>query len=411
MPRGRALVLTLAVLLVVAVGVVWVWRSRSAATTTAAPRTVTVQHGTVEQSVSATGTIIPATESDLAFQASGTVTSVPVAVGQTVTAGQTLATLDPSTLQQQVNLAQASVSAAQTAVNAATTTATSASAQAQLVAAQTKLASARQSLAAATLTSPIAGVVAAVNVQVGSQIGSSGTASTASASGSSASGAGRSGSGSAAGGTSSGGSTNSGSSSSGSSSAIVVINTSAWNVNAQVASSDLASLKAGLQAQITPNGSRQPLFGTVSTIGLIASSSSSGTSTFPVTIAITGSQQGLYYGTGANVSIITAQLDDVLTVPTMAISSNGSTSTVTVLKDGKETSVPVTLGRLFGNQTEITKGLNDGDQVVLPTFTRSSSSSGTSGGGGLGGIGGGFGGTGGGTGNRNGGTGGTGGRG
>ncbi|MBU9943018.1 MAG: HlyD family efflux transporter periplasmic adaptor subunit [Dermatophilaceae bacterium] len=377
----------------------WVWGRT--ATTTATPRTLTVQHGTVEQSVQATGTIVPATVSQVSFQSSGTVTTVPVKVGDAVVSGQALATIDPTALQQSVTLAQASLSAAQSGVNAATSGANSASAQAQLVAAQSKLASAQQALAAATITSPIDGLVAAVGVQVGSQVGSSGT-STAAAITSSRSGSGTAGAGNAG---TTGNAAATSATAGTSSAAITVISPSAWNVNAQVASADLGSLKQGMQAKVTPTGGNQPIFGTVTSIGLIASSSSSGTSVFPVTIGITGAQQGLYYGTGASVTITTAQLDNVLTVPTMAISSdvNGQAS-VSVLKNGEVTKVPVSLGRLFGNQTEVTKGLADGDEVVLPTFTRSSTSSSGSGGGGFGGLGGG--GFGGGGSGRGGGTGG-----
>ena len=375
--RGLTVLAVLLAAALVATGA-WFWFGGGSTSATSAPRTVTVTHGTVEQSVSATGTIAPAVESDLSFQASGTVTSVPVTVGEKVAAGQTLATIDPSALQEQVTLAQASVTAAQSAVSAASTSASSASAQAQLASAQGKLASAQQELAAATLTSPIAGTVAAVSVQVGSQVGSSAAASSASSTISGTGSAGGSGAAGSSGARSSGasGSSAGAASTSSTSAAVVVIDTSSWVVDALVASSDLGSLKPGMQAQVTPNGSRSPLFGTVQSIGLIATSSASGTSEFPVTIALTGAQTGLYAGTAASVQIITEQLDNVLTVPTMAISTNGTRSTVTVQQgDGSDKTVAVTVGRLFGGQTEITKGLADGDKVVLPSFARSSTGS------------------------------------
>ncbi len=374
--RGLTVLAVVLAAVLVATGA-WFWFGGGSTAATSAPRTVTVTHGTVEQSVSATGTIAPAVESDLSFQASGTVTSVPVTVGQKVAAGQTLATIDPSALQEQVTLAQASVTAAQSAVSAASTSASSASAQAQLASAQGKLASAQQALAAATLTSPIAGTVAAVSVQVGSQVGSSAAASSASST-ISGTGGGSSGAAGSSGARSSGasGSSAGAASTSSTSAAVVVIDTSSWVVDALVASSDLGSLKSGMQAQVTPNGSRSPLFGTVQSIGLIATSSASGTSEFPVTIALTGAQTGLYAGTAASVQIITEQLDNILTVPTMAISTNGTRSTVTVQQgDGSDKTVAVTVGRLFGGQTEITKGLADGDKVVLPSFARSSTGS------------------------------------
>ena len=91
-------------------------------------------------------------------------------------------------------------------------------------------------------------------------------------------------------------------------------------------------------------------------------------------------------------------VDDVLTVPTSAITTAGSRSTVTVL-DGETTSlVTVTSGAVGVDRTEIVSGLTAGQLVVLadlneaiPTATASTSARSGSGlgGSGLGGSGGG----------------------
>jgi hypothetical protein len=94
---------------------------------------------------------------------------------------------------------------------------------------------------------------------------------------------------------------------------VVVIATNAWLVNATVGAADLAKLKNGMQVTITPTGATQPIFGTVSTVGVIGTTSG-GTSTFPVTIAVTGSPTGVYAGTTASVVITVKQVPDVLTV-------------------------------------------------------------------------------------------------
>src|ERR1700723_642796 len=54
--------------------------------------TVPVTTGTIQQTVATAGTIEPASQADLNFAVSGTVTAVNVKAGQTVTAGQALAT-------------------------------------------------------------------------------------------------------------------------------------------------------------------------------------------------------------------------------------------------------------------------------------------------------------------------------
>lgn len=59
-------------------------------------RTAAVSRGTVLAQVSASGNLALAAQSSLAFGASGKVTAVDVSVGQTVKAGQVLATVDPT---------------------------------------------------------------------------------------------------------------------------------------------------------------------------------------------------------------------------------------------------------------------------------------------------------------------------
>lgn len=132
-----------------------------------------------------------------------------------------------------------------------------------------------------------------------------------------------------------------------------------------MSASDLPQLKAGLQATITPTGATQPIFGTVSSVGVVASSTSSGAAQFPVTIAITGTPPGLYAGTTAAVAITVKQLSDVLTVPTAAVSTQDGATVVTVTKDGQSASRPVTIGQVFGGTTQIVSGLSEGDEVVV----------------------------------------------
>src|ERR1700722_20094274 len=57
-------------------------------------RQATVARGTVTATVTASGNLAPQSTSALAFGASGQVTAVDVKVGQTVTAGETLATIN-----------------------------------------------------------------------------------------------------------------------------------------------------------------------------------------------------------------------------------------------------------------------------------------------------------------------------
>jgi macrolide-specific efflux system membrane fusion protein len=178
-----------------------------------------------------------------------------------------------------------------------------------------------------------------------------------------------------------------------------VISTGSYVVDASVGASDLANIANGDQVTITTTGSTTPVFGLVSSIGIVASSSS-GTSAFPVVISVTGAPAGLYAGSSATVSIIYRQLSNVLVVPTLAITRTNGNAYVTVDKNGIKSRHLITVGLSSGGSTQVVSGLASGDTVVVPVGF------GGFGGGGFGG--GGFGGGSGGTG-RTGGTGGFGG--
>jgi multidrug efflux pump subunit AcrA (membrane-fusion protein) len=385
----RQHVIIAAVIALVVVGGGGAWAATRSSTSAAAPTLVSATSSTIRQSVSASGTIQPAHRADLTFAVSGTVTSLPVAAGDQVKAGAVLATVNSASLQAAVTSAQANVTATQdqlTAQQGASSSAVQiASTQAQLVDAQGKLTDARTALTAASLTSPISGTVAQVNIAVGDKVGnaaSSGASSSSSAAGASSS---------AAGGSSS--------SSSSSTAQIVVISTTSWVVQASVGSADLPQLKKGLQAEITPTGSATKAFGTVESVGIIAASSSSGSATFPVTITVTGSPKGLYAGGAADVSIIVKQVENLLTVPTNALHTENGKTVVHQIRNGAQASTPVKVGTTYGAVTQILSGLKAGDKVIGTAFriggnpgggTRSRQGGGT--GGGSGGSGGGFGG-------------------
>ena len=64
---------------------------------------VTVARGSLTETISAEGTVAAAQTDDLSFGASGEVTAVNVSAGDTVVAGQVLATMDSASLQSDVD--------------------------------------------------------------------------------------------------------------------------------------------------------------------------------------------------------------------------------------------------------------------------------------------------------------------
>jgi len=379
--RVRTIVICAVVVVLVAGVAVWFFAFRNASgqqQQRSFTRVVTVQKGTQTQEVSLTGTLAPRTQADLNFSVSGTVTKVYTKVGDVVQKGQKLAAIDNADLQDAVALAQANLTSANasytdTVDNSSSTAASIKAAQARVDSSKASLASAQKDLTNAVLRSTISGTVAQVNLTVGDTVGS--------------------------------GSSGGGNSSS-SSAQVSVISTSTWKVNATVGSADLGSLKAGQAAAITADGIDQPLKGTVASVGIVASSTSNnGSATFPVVVNVSGKQKDIYSGTNATAVVTTASADNVLTVPTMAITMTNGKTTVDVVKNGQTTPVDVTVGRVFGQNTEITAGLSEGDQVAITVGARIPSGTATAAGSRQGGQGGGitFGGPGGGLGGGGGG--------
>jgi multidrug efflux pump subunit AcrA (membrane-fusion protein) len=248
-------------------------------------------------------------------------------------------------LQAEVQAAQAELSAAEARLSSDETADASAtqidSDEASVTSAESSLSSAETSLDDASLKSTISGTVASVSLTVGQAVsgsgGSGGTGQSAAASTDDAA---------------------------SSTSQIVVIGTNSYIVNTTVDDTQIGQIADGDQATITPTGATTPDFGTVASIGLIASESSN-VATFPVVIDVTGDPAGLYAGSTADVAIIVKQLNDVTEVPTAAIVySSGGQASVTEVINGKHVSKPVTVGVAENGETQITSGVTAGDKLV-----------------------------------------------
>ncbi|MCW2854880.1 MAG: secretion protein HlyD [Marmoricola sp.] len=332
-----------AVVVVLVGGGAW-WRFAPSSGSTTTSINATVARGTYKTTVDATGTITPKRDASLSFTSSGTVTRVAVKAGDRVTKGDVLATIDATALRAQRDAAAAQLTAAQTQLSqdsGGTSTQLSAD-EASVAAAQSQLTQADQALANATLKAPFSGTVSAVSYSVGDTTGSSGGNTPAASSSSSSSATG-----------------------------ITVISPRQLLVSANVSATDVSTVKVGMQAEITPTGGAGVVYGTVSSVGSIASASDSGAAQFPVTIAVTGTPSGLYPGSSAAVAITVKQATNVLTVPTQALHTTSTGSTyVYTMKGTKATKTTITIGASYGPQTEVLSGLKVGDVVQILSFAR-----------------------------------------
>ncbi|MGH7641725.1 MAG: efflux RND transporter periplasmic adaptor subunit [Candidatus Dormibacteria bacterium] len=314
-------------------------------------RTTTVAVGSVTQTVSLTGTIEPVKQADLNFGTSGTVATVGVAVGQTVTAGAVVATLATAPLDAQVDQAQASLDGAASQLQADESSGGTASAyqlasdRANVDSAEIMLSMAEETLADAKLITPIGGTVISVDLVAGGMANAGPTTvGSPSASASSGSAAGEV------------------------SPVVEVVSPGAFEVQATASANQMARLKVGDKVSITPSGATTLVSGSVAEVSTNASISA-GVANFPVTVAIAGDPSGLYEGASADLSIVVVEAQNVLTVPSSAVHYDGSKTFVYTLSKGRETMHQVTVGAVGGMLTEIKSGLRAGDVIVLASLS------------------------------------------
>lgn len=331
----------------------WGIQAKTSSDTGTVTRNSEVTTGTMQETVTGSGTVAASSTNDLNFETSGQISSVNVEAGEKVGKNQVLARINSASLRAQVAQARSSVASAQSKLSsdqdADASSAQISADQASLESAQAELAAAEDSLRSATLRSPIAGTVSAVNLSVGQYV----------TAGSSTAGSGTTAASSGAGATSS---------DSTSTPQVQVISTGSYVVNLNVDDTQISKLSKGDQATITLTGTSDKIFGTVTSVGLVAQTSS-GVSTFPVEVKVTGSPADVYPGTAAEVAIVYRQLNDVLQVPTQAISRNGDKQTVQVVTGTGSETREITTGISSGGQTQVLTGLTSGEQVQITTRT------------------------------------------
>ena len=302
--------------------------------------TATARYGTVTDTVVVAGTLQPVHSWDLSFPAPGVVATVNVVPGQTVTAGQLLATLDPATLQAQLTQAEANLTIAQAKLSLAESAPSPPAAaqvaidQAEISIAQAAVNSAQAAVNSTHLTAPAAGVVAQINVTAGQPDGASSVRAAANTTD------------------------------------IVVDGLGAFEVTASVSDAQVAQVHVGQPALVTPAGQSRPLPGKVSAITPLASIVQ-GVPAFPVVITVTGSPPGLFAGAGAEAAIVVQRVSHVLTVPASSVHGSGSRGTyVLVVKAGRAVKQTVKIGASDAVLAQVTSGLAAGDQVVLAQLNK-----------------------------------------
>ena len=383
------------------------WAVAANASPVAQYRVATAVTGEVTQTVTVTGTVNHVNRADVSFGTDGTVATLTVAPGATVTAGQELGTLDTAALEAAVSRASAEVTAAEAALaeneaaqeEAAGASDELASRQQEVKAAQSTASRAlsaaasafeAQAAACATPSSPecttavtttrsaqeaVQGAQAALQAAIDALAGTvptqpesanavadsqasveeatarlveaeqalSGATLVAPITGTVGAVTSSVGAAVAAG-----------------SPVVTVIGEGAAEVTATVPLAQLEKLAVGQEATVTPVGTTASTPGTVTSLGTLPTESSE-TTAYPVTITVPSPPASMAAGSSATATVTVATAKEVLTVPTSAVRGG----VVTVLSGGETSSVRVTVGAVGSSRVEITEGLAEGDQVVL----------------------------------------------
>jgi macrolide-specific efflux system membrane fusion protein len=373
--------------------------------------------GDMALTVSAEGTVAAADTEDLSFTSAGTVTAVNVEAGQTVTAGDVLATLDSAELEADVADAEASVAEAEAALEddeaAGASDAQLAADQSSLTAAEDRLATAEEALESAQLVASFDGTVAAVNVTVGEELASGGVGGTSSTGT-------QSGSGQSAGDLGSGdqgfavpGGSDTEDTSTTGEAHVQIVSTSSFVVELGFDDTDIANVAEGQEVTVTlstssggggafafpggggafpgglPGGGAFPgaedteeeddgttaqpppaaagaasVTGEVVEVGQVADASS-GVASYPVTVAFSDDSGDYNVGATVSVEITYDQVVDAVQIPSFAVTTTDGVSTVTVSTDGGEETRTVTTGLTEGTMVQITSGLEAGEEVII----------------------------------------------
>jgi multidrug efflux pump subunit AcrA (membrane-fusion protein) len=196
-----------------------------------------------------------------------------------------------------------------------------ASDEAAVTQAELALKQAQTALGQATLTAPVPGTVAAVGLTVGESAGSNG---------------------------------------------VTIIGGAGATVTVDVPVASIPKVAVGQEADVTPPGAVAAVKGTVQGVGLLPTETTGSAATYPVVVLVPEATATLASGARASVSILVAQAAGVVTVPNSAITAASTTSAfVTVVKGGVATRTAVTLGTVGPTRSQVSKGLQAGDTVLL----------------------------------------------
>jgi RND family efflux transporter MFP subunit len=344
-----ALVLIVVIALVGgSVAAYWIQKQPREGTNLATASTISPEMREIDSTVTTSGTVRLRTGAQVRVgsQVSGIVRKLNVTVGSHIQKGDIIAEIDPRPLQARVEQARTQAAMDDVAVGKAQRDLKrgqqlftegvlpaqqkedlewqAKSAQAKLEKSKSDLAAAEIDLSYAVIRAPISGTVASVSTQEGETVAASFAAPTF----------------------------------------VTIIEDNALELMAMVDETDIASVRPGDAVNFTveayPSREMPAIVKRIDPVATIIS----GVVNYPVMAAIQKDGRLLKPDMTANITIKTAERK-ALVVPNAAIQRDSEERFVFTLKSGKEEKRVVTIGTREAGFTEIKKGLNTGDQVIV----------------------------------------------
>ncbi|MFA5866934.1 MAG: efflux RND transporter periplasmic adaptor subunit [Actinomycetota bacterium] len=138
-------------------------------------------------------------------------------------------------------------------------------------------------------------------------------------------------------------------------------------VIASVDETDISKIKVAQKAEMVLDAyPTKKLKGDIKEIGVVATTTATGGTAFPVKIQVTQAKNvDLRLGMSADVEVIVETKEDALRVPVTAVTTDNGKDIVYVVKNNVAEKTTVKLGLLSGEYYEVLGGLTEGDEVVV----------------------------------------------
>jgi len=353
MKKRRTLIIIICVVVIfIVLGVVFGGRARRETTP---PDTVAVTRGDIVRTVLVDGSLVMPNKAYLSFGVTGTVKEVLVDEGNNVTKDKVLARLDTPSLNSSVEMAELQVEIAEEQVKAARAQyeiaeinldegvlgvsedvlelqvdiakANWETAELNLEIAELSLESAELNLEKAEIVAPFDGMVSDISITEGEEMSTAALATPA----------------------------------------ISLVDTSDIEMRGFIDEIDIAIVQLGQEAKILldalPDEEVKGSVAFISPVGTILA----GVVSYDTTITLENPVEELRDGMSATAEVIIERRDDVLLIPNRTIRGTTENPKVVVLVDGQQEEREITLGLSDWINTEVLSGLEEGEEVVIPT--------------------------------------------